>query len=83
MRQAFILAAITAAVVAAPGRHRERKEEKLRNDKNFQAFAAKYNKDITKTETFRLKQMRYHMTDNKINAQNAKSLPGDKYALRF
>lgn len=23
------------------------------------------------------------MTDNKINAQNAKSMPGDKWALRF
>ena len=85
MKQTFILAAISAAVIqAAPRRVGGRRQsEKLKNDKKFLEYASKYNKEIGDSDDFALRQELYHATDAKINKQNAKSMPGSKNALRF
>ena len=72
MYQSFVLAAISATLIqAAPGRGGAARAAKKKNDLKFQAFASKYNKDISDTATFALKQERYHATDAMINAKNA------------
>ena len=85
MQKSFALALLAATVVqAAPGRSwKSRNDKKRYNDNKFNAFMSKFNKNISSTAEFDLRQECYHKTDAKINAQNAKSLPGDKWALRF
>ena len=84
MKQTFILAAISAAVIqAAPGRGGRRRSEKLKNDKKFLEYASKFNKNIGDSDDFVKRQNLFHEKDEKINEQNAKSLPGAKNALRF
>ena len=85
MKQTFILAAISAAVIqAAPRRVGGRRQsEKLKNDKKFLEYASKFNKDIGDSDEFVKRQNLFHEKDEKINEQNAKSLPGAKNALRF
>ena len=85
MKQTFILAAIAAAVIQAAPRRvgGARGSDKLKNDKKFLEYASKFNKDIGDSADFAMRQNLFHEKDEKINAQNAKSLPGAKNALRF
>ena len=51
MYKALIIAAIAAySAEAAPGRSRN--QDKLKNDRAFQAYAAKYNKNIEDTAAY-------------------------------
>ena len=61
--QALIVAALAACIEAAPAR---RNNDKLKNDRSFQEYAAKFNKNIQDTATYLGKQERYHKADNKI-----------------
>ena len=84
MKQAFTLAAIAAVVVdAAPGRRRGKKRQGWQEDSKFLAFASRFNKNMSKTDEFTLRQEIYHKCDEKINEQNAKSMLGDMNAVKY
>ena len=79
MQKAFAIAAIAAAVQAAPGARRGNKQ-----DKKFAEHCAKWNTRVGDTADFDKKQVLYHATDEKVRAQNQKAdASGDPDALRL
>ena len=72
MKQAFAMALLGAAVMAAPANLRSKvsksKAEKKRDDPAFLQFVAENNKDVRKEEDFDRKQKKFHENLNIINA---------------
>ena len=71
MKQAMIIAAVAAATAeAGPGRLNG---NKLKQDRRFNEYASKYNKNIESTAAYEKKQLNFHLRDEAINAQNRKA----------
>lgn len=67
----MIIAAVAAATAeAGPGRLNG---NKLKQDRRFNEFASKYNKNIGTTADYEKRQNLYHKRDEEINTQNRKA----------
>jgi hypothetical protein len=74
MKSTFALLALIGAVSAGPlgSERNQRNSGKLGDDPKFLQFCSKYNKNMTDSRSFSIKQRRYHLNDTIISDFNRK-----------